>query len=165
MSESALNSSFSESGLICQTKSIDSICSQVDFCHFDQSPSKKGEVYTEEIKTALVDVSVRAQILLEKACNAAQAFLKKIYGHSYYILYNEKHPEQASKMPITADHYADYADIFSDKKTITKYKYYQTLTTTNNCDAVKALMNKKSNESYFFILNQSPEVIDTLTDL
>ena len=110
-----------------------------------------------------MDVSVRVQILLEKACNAAQAFSKKIYGHSYYILYNEKHPEQSSKMSVTADHYADYADIFSDKKTIKKYKHYQTLTTTNNCDGVKALMNKKSNERYFFILNQSPEVIGTLT--
>ena len=42
---------------------------------------------------------IRAQISLEKACKAAQAFLKKIYGHSYYILNNKNAP----KMPVIAD--------------------------------------------------------------
>lgn len=38
VSESALNSNVSRSGLIPQTKSINSMGSQVDFCHDDQAP-------------------------------------------------------------------------------------------------------------------------------
>ena len=70
----------------------------------------------KEIKTALSEVSVRAQISPEKARKAAQTFSKKIYGHNYYILYKEKYPEQAPKMPKTAEDYTVYAEIFPDKK-------------------------------------------------
>ena len=67
----------------------------------------------EEIKTALAEVSVRAQISPEKARKAAQTFSKNIYGHNYYL---SLYPEQAPKMPKIAKNYGDYADIFPDKK-------------------------------------------------
>ena len=114
--ESALNSSVSRNGLIRQTKSINSMSSQVDFCHIDQPPVRKVKLCTEEIKAALAEVSVRAQISSEQATNAAQEFSKKIYGHNYYLAYKQKCPEQAPKMPKTPEDYADYADIFPDKK-------------------------------------------------
>ena len=47
-------------------------------------------------------------------------------------------------MPKTAEDYTDYADIFPDKKTIAKHKHGQAL--ERECDAAKALMNKKLNE-------------------
>ena len=117
VSESALISSVPRSGLIRQTKSINSMGSQVDFCHNDQPPVRKVKLCTDEIKTALAEVSVRAQISPEKVRRAAQHF-QKIYGHNYYLSYKEKYPEQAPKMRKTAVDFADYADIFmlTDKK-------------------------------------------------
>lgn len=56
--ESALNSNVSQSSLICQTKSINSVGSHVKFGHIDQSPVKEMTLCTEKIKTALADVSV-----------------------------------------------------------------------------------------------------------
>ena len=91
--ESALNSSVSRSGLMRQTQSINSMGSQVDFCHIDQPPVNEVKFCTEDIKTALAEVSVRSQISPEKARKAAQAFLKKNYDHNYHLLYKEKYPE------------------------------------------------------------------------
>ena len=90
--------------------------SQVDFCHIDQPPVRKMKLCTEEIKTPLVEVSVRAQILPEKARKAAQTFSINFYGHNYYLSCKEKNAEQAPKMLKTAEDFADYADIFPDKK-------------------------------------------------
>ena len=64
--------------------------SQVDFCHIDQPPVRKVKLCTEEIKTALAEVSVRAQVSPEKAHKAAQAFSKNFYGHNYYLSYKAK---------------------------------------------------------------------------
>ena len=86
--------------------------SQVDFAILS-TPSKKVKLCTEEIKTALAEVSVRAQISLEKARKAAQAF-SKIFIVT--ISYKEKYPQQAPKMPKTAEDCSDYVDIFPDKK-------------------------------------------------
>ena len=94
VSESALNSSVSQSGLICQNKSINSMGSQNDFCHIDQPPVREVEFCTDELKTALVEVSVRTQIIPEKACKEAQAASKTFYGHNYYLSDKEKYPEQ-----------------------------------------------------------------------
>ena len=116
VSQSALNSSVSRSGLIRQTKSINSMGSQVDFCHIDQPPARKVKLCIKEIKTLFAEVSDRAQMSPEKARKTAQAFLKNFYDHNYYLSYNEKYPEQAPKMRKTAEDYADYADIFPDKK-------------------------------------------------
>ena len=88
-----------------------SMGSQVDFCHIDQPPVIKVKLLTEEIKTALAEVSVRAKISPEKARKATQTFSKKFYGHNYYLLYKQ-YPEQAPKMPKTAKDYADYADTY-----------------------------------------------------
>ena len=66
VSDSALNSSVSRSSVIRQTKIINSVGSQVDFCHIDQPPVRKVKKCTEKIKTA------------EKACKISQAFSKKI---------------------------------------------------------------------------------------
>ena len=74
MSESALNSSVSQSGVIHQTKSIKSMGSQVHFYDTDQPPVRKVKLCTEEKKTALAAVSVRAQISPEKARKAARVF-------------------------------------------------------------------------------------------
>ena len=92
VSEFALSSSVSWSGLIRQTKSIHSISSQVYFCYIDQRPVKKVNLCAEEIKTALAEVSIKAQISPEKARKPAQAFSKNFYGHSYYLSYEEKIP-------------------------------------------------------------------------
>ena len=72
--------------------------SQVDFSHVDQPPVRKVKLCTEETKTALAEVSVRAQISPDKARKAAQAFSKKTFGHNFYLSYKEKYPEQAPKM-------------------------------------------------------------------
>ena len=87
--------------------------SQNDFCHIDQPSVRKFEFCTDPVKTALVEVSVRTQILSEKACKEAQAALKTFYGHNYYLSDNEKYPEQAVNK--TVEDYADYAEIFPDK--------------------------------------------------
>ena len=50
VSESALNSNVSRSGLIPQTKSINSMGSQVNFCYIDQFPVRKVKLCTEEKK-------------------------------------------------------------------------------------------------------------------
>ena len=50
VSESALNSNVSRSGLISQTKSINSMGSQVNFCYIDQFPVRKVKLCTEEKK-------------------------------------------------------------------------------------------------------------------
>ena len=117
VSESALNASVSRSSLIRQTKSINSMGSQADLgCRIDQPQVRKVKLCTEKVKTALAEVSVRAQISPEKACKAAQAFSKNFFGHNYYLSYKEKYSEQAPKMPKTAEDYPGYADISSDKK-------------------------------------------------
>ena len=46
--------------------------------------------YTEELKSALANVSVAAEISPEKARLAAQAFSKAFYGHNYYLNPSEK---------------------------------------------------------------------------
>ena len=104
VSDSALNSSLSRSSVIRQTKIINSVGSQVDFCHIDQPPVRKVKKCTEKIKTA------------EKACKISQAFSKKNYVHNYNLLHKEKYPEQVPKIPKTAEDYANYADLFPDKK-------------------------------------------------
>ena len=48
VSESALNASVSRSSLIRQTKSINSMGSQADFCHIDQPPVRKVKLCTEK---------------------------------------------------------------------------------------------------------------------
>ena len=91
-SESALNSTVSRSGLIRQTKSINSMGSQVDFCHNSQPPVRKVKLCTEQMKTALAEISVRVQTSPGKAHKAAQAFLwQHFYGHNYYLLCKEKY--------------------------------------------------------------------------
>ena len=50
VSESALNSNVSRSGPIPQTKSINSMGSQVNFCYIDQFPVRKVKLCTEEKK-------------------------------------------------------------------------------------------------------------------
>ena len=115
VSESALNSCVSRICFIRQTKS-----SQINFCRTDQPPVRKAKLCTEEIKTALTKVLVRAQILLKKARIAAQAFSKKFYCFNSYILYKEKYPEQAPELLKTVEDYADYADIFPKKKQLQK---------------------------------------------
>ena len=90
VSDSALNSSVLRSGLIRQTKSINSMGRQVGFCHIDQPTLRKVELFIEEIKTALAKVSVRLQISPQKSHKAAHAFSKKFYGHNFYLLYKEK---------------------------------------------------------------------------
>ena len=90
VSDSALNSSVLQSGLIRQTKSINSMGRQVGFCHIDQPTLRKVELFIEEIKTALAKVSVRLQISPQKSHKAAHAFSKKFYGHNFYLFYKEK---------------------------------------------------------------------------
>ena len=121
--------------------------SQVDFCHIDQPPVRKVKLCTEEVKIALVEVSVRAQTSLEKARKAAQAFSKYFYGHNNYHSYKEKYPEEAPKIPKTAEDYANYAimlTFFQIKKRLQNTSMNQAL--VRERDAAKALMNKKSNE-------------------
>ena len=55
---------------------VNLMVSQVDFCHLDQPQVRKVKLCTEEIKTALVKVSVRAHISPEKARKAARDFQK-----------------------------------------------------------------------------------------
>ena len=76
--ESALNTNVSQIGLTCQAKSINSVGSHVDFGHIDQSPVKEMRLYTEKIKTALVEVSVGVQISPEKARKEDQIFSKNV---------------------------------------------------------------------------------------
>ena len=95
---------------------------------------------TEEIKSALANVSVSAEISPEKARLAAQAFSKSFYGHNYYLNPSEKNPNHETKKPRKADDYAFYNDVFPDKKTIVKYKHSQSL--QREADAANALINK-----------------------
>ena len=83
VSKSALNSSVSRSGLIRQTNSTNSKCSQVDFAIF--LPFANFKLCTEELKRVLAETSVRAQISPEKAPKAALAFSKKFYCQNYYL--------------------------------------------------------------------------------
>ena len=55
-----------------------------------QPPVRKVKACTEEIKSALANVSVSAEISPEKARLAAQAFSKSFYGHNYYLNPSEK---------------------------------------------------------------------------
>lgn len=78
MPESALKSSVSQSSLICQTKTNNSMGSQVSFHHIYQPPVKKMKLCTRKIKAALVEVSARAQISSEKARKEVQTFSKNV---------------------------------------------------------------------------------------
>ena len=57
MPESALKSSFSQSGFICQTQTNNSMGSQVNFPHIYKPPSKNDEVVYKENKSS-VDGSI-----------------------------------------------------------------------------------------------------------
>ena len=92
VSESALNSSVSRSGLIRQTKSINSMVSQVDFCRIDPTPVREVKLCTEEIKTALAEVQRRVEL---KYHQSSTGIFKKILCHNYYLSYKEKYTEQA----------------------------------------------------------------------
>ena len=146
-SESVLTLSISRSGLVRQTKSVNSFGTQADLFNVQQPPVRKVEICTEEIKTALAEVSVAAQMSPEKARKAAQAFSKDFYGHQYYLSHSEKFPNQnptPNKRPRTAEEYADYADIFLEDKVTSSHKHGQAL--QRECDAAKALHGKKLNE-------------------
>ena len=95
---------------------------------------------TEEIKSALANVSVAAEISTEKARLAAQAFSKFFYEHNYYLNPSEKHPNYETKNPRKAEDYAFYSDVFPDKKSIVNYKHSQSLQC--EVDAANALINK-----------------------
>ena len=112
MPESALKSSVSQSGFICQTKTNNSMGSQVNFHHIYKPPVKMMKLCTRKIKAALVDVSVRAQISPEKARKEVQTFSKNVMVT--ITIFRIKNLEEAPKMPKTAEDYADHADIFSD---------------------------------------------------
>ena len=96
---------------------------QTDLYSVLQPPVRKVKICTEEIKSALANVSVAAEISPEKARLAAQAFVKTFYGDNYYLYPSEKHTNYETKKPRTADDYAFYSDIFPDKKSIVNYKH------------------------------------------
>ena len=116
---------------------VNLMASQVDFCHIDQPPSKKGEVVYRRNKNSVGESISQNSYITRKSSQSSTGFSKKFYGHNYYLSYKENYPEQD-------EDYADYADIFPAKITIAKHKHDQAL--ERECDAAKALMNKKSNE-------------------
>ena len=96
--------------------SNDMVCeeTQTDIHFVSQPPVQKVKVCTEEIKSALSEVSVVAQISPEKARKAAQAFARDSYQHHYYLSPQEKNPSHISKEPRPAEDKAAYHDIFPD---------------------------------------------------
>ena len=135
-----LSLSVSRSGVYRVTCATHTIGIQTDLYNVSQPPVRKVRDCTEEIKSALANVSVAAEISPEKARLAAQAFSKYFYGHSYYLNPSEKDPEYKSKKPRKADEYASYNDVFPDKKTIVNYKHCQSL--QREVEAAEALINK-----------------------
>ena len=89
VSESALNPSVSRSELIRQTKSINSMVSQVDFCRIDSTPVREVKLCTE---TALVEVERRVEL---KYHHLSSTGIFKNLCHNYYLSYKEKYTEQA----------------------------------------------------------------------
>ena len=71
----------------CPTRTIGI---QTDMYKVSQPPVRKVKICTEEIKSALANMSVTAEISPEKTGLAAQAFSKTFYGHSYYLNPSEK---------------------------------------------------------------------------
>ena len=80
MPESALKSSFSQSGFICQTQTNNSMGSQVNFPHIYKPPVKVMKLCTRKIKAALMEVSVRAQISPEKLTKKYIDFQKMLWS-------------------------------------------------------------------------------------
>ena len=106
------------SGCILPENNMVAEGTQTDLHVVVQPPVRKVKVCTDEIKSALAEVSVVAQISPEKARKAAQAFARNFYQHNYYLCPQEKNPSHISKKPRTAEDYAAYHDIFPDAKTI-----------------------------------------------
>ena len=72
-------------GCILPSNNMVSEGTQTDLHVVVKPPVQKVKVCTEEIKSALDEVSVVAQISPEKARKAAQAFAKNFYHHDYYL--------------------------------------------------------------------------------
>ena len=117
---SNLSLSMTRSGVYRVTYATRTIGIQTDLYNVLQPPVRKVKVCTEEIKSALANVSVTAEISPEKARLAAQAFAKTFYGHIYYLNPSEKHTKYETKKPRKADDYAFYSDVFPDKKKYSK---------------------------------------------
>ena len=135
-----LSLSVSRSGVYRVTCPTHTIGIQTDLYNVSQPPVRKVRDCTEEIKSALANVSVAAEVSPEKARLAAQAFSKYFYGHSYYLNPSEKDPIYEIKKPRKADEYAFYNDVFPGNKTIVNFKHSQSL--HHEVEAAKALINK-----------------------
>ena len=113
---SNLSLSMTRSGVYRVTYATRTIGIQTDLYSVLQPPVRKVKICTEEIKSALANVSVAAEIYPEKARLAAQAFAKTFYGHNYYLNPSEKHTNYETKKTRTADDNDFYSDTFPDKK-------------------------------------------------
>ena len=138
--EQNLSLSLSRSGVCRVTCTTRTIGIQADLYSVLQPPVRKVKECTDEIKSALANVSVAAEISPEKARLAAQAFSKHFYGHEYYLNPSEEDTTYKTKKPRKADDYAFYKYVLPDKKTIVNYKHSQSL--QREADAAKALINK-----------------------
>ena len=114
--KSNISLSLSRSGVCRVTCPTRTIGIQTDMYKVSQPPVRKVKICTEEIKSALANVSVAAEISPEKARLAAQAFSKYFYGHDYFLNPSEKNLNYEIKKPRKAEDYDFYIDVFPDKK-------------------------------------------------